>query len=106
MQFGIFDHIDDSGIGRGEQLEQRGMPRPPIYPETIGELIGAGSAYVGTAEGARHYISEQIEVAGINYMTMDVAFGGITYEEASRTTALFARDVMPAFAGAGSEVSR
>ncbi len=83
----------------------RGMPRPPIYPETIGELIARGSAYVGTAEGARQYITEQIEVAGINYMTMDVAFGGITYEEASRTAALFAGDVMPAFAGAGIEVA-
>ena len=85
---------------------RRGMPPPPIYPETIGGLIDRGSAYVGTAEGARQYISEQIGAAGLNYMTMDVAFGGITHEEASRTTALFARDVMPAFAGAGSEASR
>lgn len=81
---------------------RRGMPRPPIYPETIGELIDRGGAYAGTAAGARRYISEQISAAGINYMTMDVAFGGITHEEASRTAALFARDVMPAFAGAGS----
>ncbi|HWD70725.1 MAG TPA: LLM class flavin-dependent oxidoreductase [Solirubrobacteraceae bacterium] len=85
---------------------RRGMPRPPIYPETVGELIARGSAYVGTPDGARQYISEQIDVAGINYMTMDVAFGGITFEEASRTTALFTRDVMPAFATTGSEVPR
>lgn len=83
---------------------RRGMPRPPIYPETIGELIDRGSAYVGTSDGARQFISQQIDVAGINYMTMDVAFGGITYEEASRTTALFAREVMPAFTGTTSEV--
>jgi alkanesulfonate monooxygenase SsuD/methylene tetrahydromethanopterin reductase-like flavin-dependent oxidoreductase (luciferase family) len=82
---------------------RRGFPRPPVYPETVGELIDLGSAYVGTAEGARQYISEQIDVAGINYMTIDVAFGGITHEEASRTAALFARDVMPAFADPGSE---
>lgn len=78
---------------------RRGMPRPPIYPETIGELIAAGGAYVGTAEGARQYISEQIRIAGINYMTMDVAFGGISYEQASHSAGLFAREVMPAFAG-------
>lgn len=84
----------------------RGMPRPPIYPETVSELIERGSAFVGTPEGARQYIAEQIEVAGINYMTMDVAFGGITFEEASRTTELFARDVMPAFTGTGSEALR
>jgi alkanesulfonate monooxygenase SsuD/methylene tetrahydromethanopterin reductase-like flavin-dependent oxidoreductase (luciferase family) len=82
----------------------RDMPRPPIYPETLSELIGRGGAFVGTPEGARQFISEQIETAGINYMTMDVAFGGITFEEASRTAALFASDVMPAFAGASSEV--
>jgi alkanesulfonate monooxygenase SsuD/methylene tetrahydromethanopterin reductase-like flavin-dependent oxidoreductase (luciferase family) len=84
---------------------RRGMPRPPVYPPTVGELIDGGGAYVGTAEGARQYIAEQIDVAGINYMTMDVAFGGITYEEASRTTALFARDVMPAFTNTASEVA-
>jgi alkanesulfonate monooxygenase SsuD/methylene tetrahydromethanopterin reductase-like flavin-dependent oxidoreductase (luciferase family) len=84
----------------------RGMPRPPVYPETIGELIERGSAFVGTPEGARQYISQQIDVAGINYMTIDVAFGGITFEEASRTTELFARGVMPAFTGTGSEVTR
>jgi alkanesulfonate monooxygenase SsuD/methylene tetrahydromethanopterin reductase-like flavin-dependent oxidoreductase (luciferase family) len=84
----------------------RGMPRPPIYPETVSELIARGSAYVGTAEGARQYIAEQIDVAGINYMTMDVAFGGITQEEASRTATLLARDVIPAFAPAGRGISR
>jgi alkanesulfonate monooxygenase SsuD/methylene tetrahydromethanopterin reductase-like flavin-dependent oxidoreductase (luciferase family) len=84
----------------------RGMPRPPIYPETVGELIERGSAFVGTPEGARQYVSEQIDIAGVNYMTMDVAFGGITFEEASRTTELFAREVMPAFTGSGSEVAR
>jgi alkanesulfonate monooxygenase SsuD/methylene tetrahydromethanopterin reductase-like flavin-dependent oxidoreductase (luciferase family) len=84
----------------------RGLPRPPIYPETLSELIDRGGAFVGTPEGARQYISDQIEVAGINYMTMDVAFGGISFEEASRTAALFAADVMPAFTGSGSEVAR
>jgi hypothetical protein len=82
------------------------MPRPPIYPETVGELIERGSAFVGTPEGARQYVSEQIDIAGINYMTMDVAFGGITFEEASRTTELFAREVMPEFTCSGSEVAR
>jgi alkanesulfonate monooxygenase SsuD/methylene tetrahydromethanopterin reductase-like flavin-dependent oxidoreductase (luciferase family) len=75
----------------------RGMPVPPIYPDTYGELQAAGNAFAGTPEGARHYIREQIDLAGINYMTMDVAFGGITYQEASRTASLFAAEVMPEF---------
>lgn len=56
-----------------------------------------GGAFAGTPEGARQYIQEQIETAGINYMTADIAFGGITFEEASRTASLFANEVMPAF---------
>jgi hypothetical protein len=72
----------------------------------VGELVERGSAFVGTPEGARQYISEQIDTAGINYMTMDVAFGGITFEEASRTASLFVSEVMPAFTGAHSEAKR
>lgn len=84
----------------------RGLPRPPIYPDTVGELVDRGTAFFGTPEGARQYISEQIDVAGINYMTMDVAFGGITLAEASRTAALFAREVMPAFSATDTEAIR
>lgn len=77
----------------------RGMPRPPVYPETLGQLLAQGAAYAGTPEGARQYVAEQITTAGINYMTADVAFGGISFEEASRTASLFAGEVMPAFTG-------
>lgn len=82
----------------------RGIPVPPIYTATsYREWHEQGGAFAGTPEGARQFIAEQIDVAGINYMTMDVAFGGITFEEASRTAALFTAEVMPAFTGAGSE---
>ncbi len=77
----------------------RGHQAPAIYPATMAELIDLGSAFAGTAEGARQFVAEQIETAGINYMTVDVAFGGISFEEASRTASLFATEVMPAFAG-------
>jgi alkanesulfonate monooxygenase SsuD/methylene tetrahydromethanopterin reductase-like flavin-dependent oxidoreductase (luciferase family) len=60
-----------------------------------------GGAFAGTPEGARQYVAQQIETAGINYMTADVAFGGITFEEASRTASLFASEVIPAFTGDG-----
>ncbi|MCL2418426.1 MAG: LLM class flavin-dependent oxidoreductase [Conexibacteraceae bacterium] len=85
---------------------QHGHPSPPIYPETIAELIARGNAFVGTPEGARQFIAEQIETAGINYMTADVAFGGITFEEASRTASLFATAVMPAFSSEPTEAAR
>lgn len=85
---------------------RRGHPAPPIYPATLGELLERGGAFVGTPEGARQYISDQIEAAGINYMTADVAFGGISFEEASQTASLFATEVMPAFAVDRDEVAR
>ena len=39
----------------------------------------------------------QIEEAGINYFCADLAFGDITFEEASRTVELFEREIIPAF---------
>lgn len=84
----------------------RGVAMPPVYPETLGELIDQGGAFAGTPAGARQYIAEQAQTAGINYMTADVAFGGITLEEASRTASLFAREVMPSFTVTGKEMAR
>lgn len=85
----------------------RGLPVPPVYTATsYREWHDQGGAFAGTPEGARQYIAEQAEVAGINYMTVDVAFGGITFEEASRTASLFATEVMPAFLGSANEVGR
>jgi alkanesulfonate monooxygenase SsuD/methylene tetrahydromethanopterin reductase-like flavin-dependent oxidoreductase (luciferase family) len=78
----------------------RGLPVPPVYTATsYKEWHDQGGAFAGTPEGARQYVAQQIETAGINYMTADVAFGGITFEEASRTASLFATEVMPAFTG-------
>ena len=87
-----FDHLWDL----------RGMPVPPVITaSSFAQWHEEGGAFAGTPEGARQYIEQQIETAGINYMTADVAFGGITFEEASRTASLFANEVMPAFTGDG-----
>jgi alkanesulfonate monooxygenase SsuD/methylene tetrahydromethanopterin reductase-like flavin-dependent oxidoreductase (luciferase family) len=76
----------------------RDTPMPPIYSaDTFAGLQAEGSAFAGTPDGAREFVRQQIETAGINYMTVDVAFGGIAFEEASRTASLFATEVMPAF---------
>ena len=85
---------------------EHGTPCPPIYPERLGELLDQGGAFVGTPEGARQYVADQTHAAGINYMTADVAFGGITFAEASRTASLFATEVTPTFAGSVAELSR
>jgi hypothetical protein len=38
-----------------------------------------------------------MEQAGINYFCADLAFGDLTFEEASRTVELFEREIIPAF---------
>jgi hypothetical protein len=41
-----------------------------------------------------------VEGAGINYFVCDMVFGDITFDQAKHSIELFAREVMPAFAGA------
>jgi alkanesulfonate monooxygenase SsuD/methylene tetrahydromethanopterin reductase-like flavin-dependent oxidoreductase (luciferase family) len=68
-------------------------------PHDFDEFRAAGLAYAGTPDGAIEYVAQQTERAGANYLCADVAFGDIAYEEAARTVALFAEQVMPAFSG-------
>ena len=83
----------------------RGIPsRRCITATSFKQWHDEGGAFAGTPEGARQYVAEQIQTAGINYMTADVAFGGITFEEASRTASLFApRSCPPSTVGRGGQ---
>ena len=80
--------------------EQRGVPFPlqGTLPEEFDPLQRSGHGFAGTPAGARDYIAEQVEEGGVNYMVCDLAFGDITFDEAKRSIALFAEEVMPAFA--------
>jgi hypothetical protein len=46
----------------------------------------------------RKFIAHEIAETGVNYYVCDFAFGTISHEDALRSTELFAREVMPAFA--------
>jgi alkanesulfonate monooxygenase SsuD/methylene tetrahydromethanopterin reductase-like flavin-dependent oxidoreductase (luciferase family) len=84
--------------------EQRGVPFP-LQGELADEfdvLHEHGVGFAGTPAAARQWIMEQSEVSGINYFVCDMAFGDISLAEAKQSAALFARDVMPAFAGAAN----
>ncbi len=84
----------------------RGVPVPPVYTATsFREWHEQGGAFAGTPESARQFVAAQEQKGAINYMTVDVAFGGITFEEASRTATLFANEVMPAFSRHVGEVT-
>jgi len=43
-------------------------------------------------------IERQIETAGLNYFVCRFAYGDLSFEEASGSFDLFAREVMPRFA--------
>ena len=77
--------------------DQRGMEFPLRLPPEIAPMIQVGAAFVGTAPGFRDFVAHSVESIGANYLTCDVAFGDMTFDEAMRTTQLIGRDVIPAF---------
>jgi alkanesulfonate monooxygenase SsuD/methylene tetrahydromethanopterin reductase-like flavin-dependent oxidoreductase (luciferase family) len=86
--------------------EAHSVPFPFPLPPTFDMLQQHGGAFAGTAAGARAYIAEQVETAGINYFVCDVAFGTMSYDEAMQTTDILVREVMPSFAGRGTDGTR
>ena len=72
-------------------------PLDGVLPEDFADWHAAGAGFAGTPAGARDYIQAQADEAGINYFCADLAFGDITFEEASRTVELFEREIIPAF---------
>jgi alkanesulfonate monooxygenase SsuD/methylene tetrahydromethanopterin reductase-like flavin-dependent oxidoreductase (luciferase family) len=82
--------------------ERAGIAPPTHFPPTFDLWQQAGGAFAGTPEGAREFVAEQVDVAGLDTMNFHMAFGNISYENVSRTAELFAAEVMPAFAEAGA----
>jgi alkanesulfonate monooxygenase SsuD/methylene tetrahydromethanopterin reductase-like flavin-dependent oxidoreductase (luciferase family) len=78
--------------------DQHGMEFPLALPPTIGPMIEVGAAFAGTASGFREFLTQDVESIGANYITCDVAFGDMPFQEAMRTTELIGHEVIPAFA--------
>ena len=74
------------------------FPLEASLPEDFGEILKRGDAVAGTPKTVRDFIAHEIEATGVNYYVCDFAFGTVSHEEAMRSTELFAREVMPAFA--------
>lgn len=77
--------------------KQRGVPFTLPLPREFDEYQRAGLGFAGTASGARDFIRQQIDTAGINYLACGIAFGTLPVVSSLRTADLFAREVMPAF---------
>ena len=71
----------------------------PVYPTTFDELEAIGNGIAGSPATVRDYVVRLHEDSGVNYLLSQMMFGDLTFEEASTSMQLFAREVMPAFAG-------
>jgi alkanesulfonate monooxygenase SsuD/methylene tetrahydromethanopterin reductase-like flavin-dependent oxidoreductase (luciferase family) len=70
-----------------------------LYPETFDGLVSAVNGIAGSPKTVRDFIAAEIEASGANYMLSWLAFGDMTLAEQTHSVELFAREVMPAFAG-------
>jgi len=61
-------------------------------------VLERGDAVAGTPQTVRDFIAREIAETRVNYYVCDFAFGTISHEDAMRSTELFAKEVMPAFA--------
>jgi alkanesulfonate monooxygenase SsuD/methylene tetrahydromethanopterin reductase-like flavin-dependent oxidoreductase (luciferase family) len=73
------------------------VPMPPGVSSGSFESAAAGHRYAGDPAGARAWVAEHAAVAGINYFSLEFAFGDMTSAEVLRSAELFATEVMPAF---------
>ena len=73
-------------------------PLDGVLPEDFADWHAAGAGLRRHAgQGDATTSRPRIDEAGINYFCADLAFGDITFEEASRTVELFEREIIPAF---------
>jgi alkanesulfonate monooxygenase SsuD/methylene tetrahydromethanopterin reductase-like flavin-dependent oxidoreductase (luciferase family) len=78
--------------------DKHGMDFPLRLPSAIGPMLEVGAAFAGTPAGFRDFVADHVAAIGANYLSCDVAFGDMTFDEALQTTELIGRQVLPAFA--------
>ena len=72
-----------------------GLPRQMIPAEFEAALDG-GYIVAGSPATVRNRLKQDNTIAGINYCLCRLAFGDLSFEEASHSVELFAQEVMPA----------
>ena len=70
---------------------------PTRYPSDFEELRRQGIFICGAPATVAAEIEQQIAASSGNYFVARFAYGDLTYEEASRSLALFASEIMPRF---------
>jgi len=70
-----------------------------LYPETFDGLMAIENGIAGSPQTVRDFVAAEIAASGSNYLLSWFAFGDMTLDEQLTSFDLFAREVMPAFAG-------
>ncbi|MET0868555.1 MAG: LLM class flavin-dependent oxidoreductase [Pseudorhodoplanes sp.] len=84
-----------------EMLWQRSgvnFPLTPVYPKSFDELEAIGHGVAGSPSTVRDYIGRLQQESGVNYVLAQMMFGNLSFDQASNSIRLFAREVAPAFA--------
>jgi alkanesulfonate monooxygenase SsuD/methylene tetrahydromethanopterin reductase-like flavin-dependent oxidoreductase (luciferase family) len=74
------------------------FPLTPVYPASFDELEAIGHGIAGSPATVRDYIGKLQQESGVNYVLGQMMFGNLSFEQASNSISLFAREVVPAFA--------
>lgn len=74
-----------------------GIKLPPGLSEDTFASTATAHRFAGTPEGARAWVAAHADVGGIDYFSLEFAFGDMTAAETLRSAELFATEVMPAF---------
>jgi alkanesulfonate monooxygenase SsuD/methylene tetrahydromethanopterin reductase-like flavin-dependent oxidoreductase (luciferase family) len=74
------------------------FPLTPVYPANFDELEAIGHGIAGSPATVRDYIGKLQQESGVNYVLGQMMFGNLSFEQASHSISLFAREVVPAFA--------
>jgi len=80
--------------------EARGGANPFVanFPRDWAALEATGGAIAGSPATVRVFIAAEQAEAGFTYFVAQMAFGGMTVAQVSRSAQLFGAEVMPAFA--------
>ena len=70
---------------------------PMRYPSDFEELRRQDAFICGSPATVATEIERQIDASGCNYFVTRFAYGDLTYDEAARSLALFAAEIMPKF---------
>jgi alkanesulfonate monooxygenase SsuD/methylene tetrahydromethanopterin reductase-like flavin-dependent oxidoreductase (luciferase family) len=68
-----------------------------VYPKDFDALESIGHGIAGAPATVRAYLENLQRETGVNYVLCQMVFGDMACDDAERSLALFAREVMPAF---------